>query len=138
MTQQKLLLRGALGGAAGGFLGAAVLWPFYKPHYGQGTESRWFVLFLLAYSPFAAAVGAAIGTMIWRVRVKTGRDINLFIRALLGASSAGVLGILVSLVLHTDADRAFSAVSYTMFYAKYGLFVGTIAGIFAATSKRKP
>lgn len=121
----------------GGFIGAAVLWPSYKPQYGQGTEFRWFVLFVIVYSPFAAIVGAAIGMSIWKVYERTGRSVNLLTRAILGATSAGVLGILCSYILYSGVDRASLGLSYTMFYAKYGAFVGALAGILAGTSKRK-
>lgn len=134
---KRIIWRAALGGVVGGFLGAAVLWPIYKFQYGQGTSFTLFVLFVIVYSPFVAGVGAAIGMMIWHIRETIGRDLNLFIRALLGASSAVVLGIFFSLALYTDSQREFLGLWYTMFYAKYGLFVGTLAGILAAPAKRE-
>lgn len=137
MTSTRNLWRGALGGVVGGFIGAAVLWPSYKPQYGQGTEFRWFVLFVIVYSPFAAIAGAAIGILIWKIRERTRRSVNLLTRAILGATSAGVLGILCSYTLYSDVDRASLGLSYTMFYAKYGVFVGTLAGIFAKPSQPK-
>lgn len=134
---KRLIWRGALGGVVGGILGGIVLWRFYRPQYGQGTEFRWFVIFVVVYSPFAAIAGAAIGMLIWKIRERTGPSVNLLIRAILGAISAGVLGILCSFILYSDVDRASLGLSYTMFYAKYGVFVGTLAGIFAKPSQPK-
>src|SRR5947199_2041533 len=126
---RTLLWRGALGGIVGNILGAAFWWPFYDFHYGRGTHLSYYFLFIVIYSPIAAVVGVVIAAILRWIDLSTGRNLGIIARGVVGASFAGGGGVIASYLLYSNIDRAYLGLSYTMFYAKYGLILGAVAGI---------
>ncbi len=84
----KLLLRGLLGGALGGFV--LILGMFNPVRFGiESTWAQWLVFgYLVLGLPLGAFIGGVVGVGIWLIHRKTGSNLGPLRRAVIGMTTA--------------------------------------------------
>jgi len=123
LRAEPYISRGAIGGAIGG-LSAIVLAGLWWVYTGltEGLSSLLIVGFALALMG-GAVTGVAVGYIIWRVALKTGKNPHPLFRAAIGVAVVLVLGVLTNILNGGGRPLAFEFA--------YAIIVGALPGFLA-------
>ncbi len=119
----KVIWRGALGGAIGGFLYYLLivfkLWP----------DVPYFGLTLLIIPIFGIIIGGMVGAAIWILGRRSGKDLNVIPRIIIGVVFAALLGGVVYVV--SNRDESIKIKDLIAGALSMGVTFGVLAGITA-------
>ena len=123
LRAEPYILRGAVGGALGGLLAIALvsLWWVYSG-LTEGLGSMLIVGFALALMGGAVA-GVAVGYIVWRLALKTGKNPPPLLRAAIGVAVVLVWGALTNILNGGGRSLAFELA--------YAVIVGALPGLMA-------
>jgi hypothetical protein len=129
------ILRGAIGGAAGGLIWLMMVSGFQAAAEGIGILSLIIIGYLLLVLPTTIVIGAVTGLLIKLINIKSNKNIGVIFRSIVGIVVA--IGAM-ALYLYKQGDISSDNVSWmTLTYIlTFGIIVGTLTGVIIGDQRK--
>lgn len=131
-TFMAVILRGALGGALGGFI--LLLISFFSS-IGHISYPHLYLVAIPLSLLFGGVIGAIIGTAVWSLRLLSGRQFGLMGRGIIGFVTALIALVLFAYIRPEEPGFAHEPLSWTrhlMNWVVACLVLGVLPGLMAS------
>jgi len=132
-----VILRGALGGALGGFI--LLLISFFSS-IGHISYPHLYLLAIPLSLFFGGVIGGIVGTAVWFLRLLSGRQFGLMGRGIIGFATALIALVLFAYIRPEEPGLAHEPLPWTRHAINWlmtGIILGAFPGLIAAPLKRE-